>query len=105
MGQASPFVTAKHLNSHIQKTVVVAGKVATLNDNILTLNGGDAGSITVARNRPFQVMIELGMNLMVRGVVNPDLSIAESATFPPTDLGEKFGMFYALKLLQGCELF
>lgn len=44
------------------------------------------------RCKPSQVMVQIGMNLLVRGFVNQDLTVAESKRFPPTDLGDNFGM-------------
>lgn len=87
----SPFVTGMQLNAHMNKQVVVAGKVATVNEGAITLDCGEGGKVTVVRNRAAMIMIEPGMNIMVRGRVNPDLTVAESPSFPPTDLGEKFG--------------
>lgn len=88
----SPFITAKQLNSFLLKPVVVAGKVSAVSDATMTLDGGDAGRVTVVRSRPSKIMIETGMNVMVRGFVNQDLTVAESKTFSATDLGENFGM-------------
>lgn len=89
----SPFVTSKQLNAFLLKSVIVAGKVLTSDDSTLTLDGGDGGKLSIVRASPSLVMVEPGMNVMVRGLVNQNLSIAESSTFPTTDLGDKFGMF------------
>lgn len=87
----SPFITAKQLNSFLHKPVIVAGKVVSVNESTMTLDGGDPGKVNVVRSKPSQAMIEPGMNIMVRGFVNQDLTIAESKNFPATDLGESFG--------------
>lgn len=87
----SPFITAKQLNSFLHKPVIVAGKVSAVSESTMILDGGDAGKVNVVRSRPSKIMIESGMNVMVRGFVNQDLTVAESKTFPATDLGEGFG--------------
>lgn len=86
-----PFVTAKQLNTMMQKTVMVAGKVITATDSTILLDSGEDKKITVYRSKPFLVHVEVGMNVLIRGTVNPDLSIAESKDFPPSDVGERFG--------------
>lgn len=87
----SPFVTASQLNSFLLKSVIVAGKVINASDSMLMLDGGSGGKISVVRSRPSMVMVQPGMDVMIRGTVNQDLSIAESASFPTTDLGDNFG--------------
>lgn len=94
----SPFITAKQLNAYLHKSVTVAGRAVSVTDSTLILDGGDQGKVTVARAQPSQVMIEQGMNMMVRGFVNQDLSVAESKNFPASDLGEKFGTSAAFVL-------
>lgn len=91
----SPFVTAKQLNSFLHKPVIVAGKVENVNEATLTIDGGDQGKVSVVRSKPAQAMIEPGMNVLIRGFVNQDLTVAESKNFPATDLGENFGMLPA----------
>lgn len=87
----SPFITARQLNSFLHKPVIVAGKVENVNEATLTLDGGDQGKVNVVRSKPAQAMIEPGMNVMIRGFVNQNLTVAESKNFPATDLGENFG--------------
>lgn len=87
----APFITAKQLNSYILKPVMVAGKVLTVNDSTFVLDGGDQGKVSVLRCKPSPIMVQPGMNLLVRGFVNQDLSVAESKNFPASDLGDKFG--------------
>lgn len=83
----------------MQKTVMVAGKVITATDSTLILESGEDKKITVYRSKPFLVLVEVGMNVLIRGTVNPDLSIVESKDFPPSDIGERFGMLFFLTFI------
>lgn len=87
----APFVTAKQLNDFLGKEVVVAGQVISADGANLVLDGGDGDKTKVNRGSFPGLTIEPGMNVLIRGLVNPDLSVAESNAFPFTDMGEKFG--------------
>lgn len=86
-----PFVTAAQLNTLIHKCVVIAGKVLSATDKTILIDAGDGNNITVNRSHPIFVHVDVNSYVLVRGVVNPDLTINESPTFPPTVLGDKFG--------------
>lgn len=88
----SPWVTSDQLSAHMKKCVMFAGKVQSVSNTAMTLDGGDGGRpVTVQRAVPTTVQIDQGMTILVRGFVNDDLSISESATFAPTVLSDDFG--------------
>lgn len=88
-----PFVTSNQLSSFVDKPVVVAGKIASVTDRTMTLDGGDGSKITINRSQPVLFPVEPGIAILVRGFVSSDSSIVESKEFPPTPLGDKFGKF------------
>lgn len=88
-----PFVTAAQLNTLVHKCVVIAGKVLSATDKTILIDAGDGNNITVNRSHPIFVHVDVSCHVLVRGVVNPDLTINESPTFPPTVLGDKFGKY------------
>ena len=91
--KSAPFITPKQLNTYLGKEVVIAGKVQSATDATIVINTGEAGNATVHRGTAREFHIDQGMNVMVRGLVNPDLSVAESNAFPVSDLGENFGTY------------
>lgn len=90
-----PFVTAAQLKTLIHKSVVIAGKVLTVSDKLILIDAGDGNNITVNRSKPIFVHVDVNSHVLVRGFVNPDNTINESPTFPPTVLGDKFGKYNA----------
>lgn len=83
----------------MNQEVVVAGKVLNATQTTLLLDGENSTTITVHRNQPPTMMIETGTKLLVRGMVKPDLSVAESPSFPATDVGDNFGTLAAFHAL------
>lgn len=91
--QAAPFVQINDLNNFLHKAVCVTGKVVEVpSSSVLKLQDSTGSVATVVRPMDSPVVAEPGMILLVRGVVNQDLSIAESPEFPTTDLGDKFDL-------------
>ncbi|CAN8068931.1 unnamed protein product [Agarophyton chilense] len=90
--QSSPFVSQKQLSEFIGKQVVVAGALVTATPTNLVLDAGDGSNITVMRNQPPSIQFQIGTKLLIRGMVKPDLSVAESSFFPPSDVGNNFDL-------------
>jgi hypothetical protein len=88
---AAPSAVLSDLASHVLKTVTVAGTVVDAADpQCIRLEDHEKATVVVNRPAGAPLVVEAGMKVLVRGVVNQDLSIAEAPTFPTTDLGDKF---------------
>lgn len=88
----SPWVLSEQLSAHIKKCVMFAGKVQNVDSNFVMLDAGDnSRPVKVQRAVPSMVQLEPGMTILIRGFVNDDLSISETASFPPTVLSDNFG--------------
>jgi Replication factor A protein 3 len=89
----APPAVLSDLASHVSKAVTVVGKVVDASSGS-TVRLEDHERATVIVNRPADslLVLEKGMKVLVRGVVNQDLSIAEDPTFPVSDLGDNFDL-------------
>ena len=92
-GVASPSVGASELSAHVHKSVCVAGVVCESADATrVRLQDHERATVDVRRAGDAAVPLTPGMKVLVRGTVNPDLSVVEDPQFPTTDLGEKFDL-------------
>lgn len=58
----------------------------------MRLEDAERASVIIHRAPDAPLVVANGMNVLVRGVVNQDLSIAEDPGFGTTDVGEGFDL-------------
>lgn len=81
------------LASHVSRAVIVAGNVVDASSrSSIRLEDHERATVIVNRPADSLIVVEKDMKVLVRGVVNQDLSIAEDPRYPTTDLGEKYDL-------------
>lgn len=80
----------------------MAGKTQSVSNSTIVIKTEEAGNATIHRGTVRELQVGQGMNILVRGMVNPDLSIAESNSFPASDMGENFGMYAPFPMQSAC---
>lgn len=66
------------------------------------LDTGDGMKVNVRRNSDDMTQVQVGTNVLVRGVVQGDTSVMHIANFPFTDLGANFGkLLYSFGIVDG----